>query len=235
MLQKILVCLVLLLPASSFAAELKPMTINYTVSIDSDKLGNATLGRLATTLTKTDTGYEVYSQTKAQGFAVIMLGTNIEEKCKFSITDGRVVSDQYSGGKKKRTDYDVNFDWQNRKVIFDADNSLDMPQGYVVDNCNLPFVAALSEGKDLTKEILYVVDGKNERIRGYTLKSTTEEKLQTPIGQIDTIKVVLQRELRKKRTLTLWLAVDKQFAPIKMEEKRESRTTTMLVTQLDMS
>lgn len=232
-----LACVLLLglLPLTANAQELQPVSISYTVSLISDKLGNATLGNLETTLSKTDTGYSVYSETKTQGFAAILIGSNRQERCEFSVEDGRALSSHYSGGKKKTVDYNVRFDWKDKKISFDKEDSLDMPKGYLVDNCNLPFAAALSKAEGFKGQPLYIVDGKKKRIRGYILKSHDKETLDTKIGQFKTLKIVLQREFKPERTLTLWLAPEKNYIPIKMEEKRKSRTTTMLVNALSTS
>ena len=205
------------------------------MSLVSDRLGNATLGRLETTLSRTEQGYAALNTTKAQGMAAIIMGSNFEESCEFSVEQGRAVSKQYSGGRKDSNDYQVEFDWDNRKVSFSDGESLDMPQGYVVDNCILPFAAALLRGEGLSDQILYVVDGKKKRIRGYRLKSTSEETLETKFGDVDTLKVVLEREFKPERTFTFWLSPGNNFMPLKMEEKRRSRTTTMLVDNIEES
>lgn len=225
----------LILSPTLNAQELEPTSIVYTVSLVSDKLGNATLGNLETTLSKTESGYSVYSETITQGFAAILIGSNRQERCDFSIKNGRVVSTNYSGGKKQSTDYNVEFDWSNKKIIFDDNVSLDMPKGYLVDNCNMPFAAALSKSEGLKDQPLYIVDGTKKRIRGYILKSKNEEVLETSAGEFSTLKIVLQREFKPERTLTLWLAIDKGYVPVKMEEKRNSRTTTMLVNSLSIN
>jgi len=215
------------------AQSLEPISIAYKVSMVSDKYGNATLGKAQTTLTKTDTGFSAVSQTKAQGIAAILLGSNFQESCDFVIEHDQVVSDNYSGGRRDNTDYQVNFDWKDRKIKFSDGESLDMPKGYVVDNCNMPFAAAMLKGDGLSKQTLYIVDGKSKRIRGYNLKSTNEEILETNFGEIETVKVVLERELIPERTITLWLSPQNSHVPLKMEERRKKRTTTMMVDKID--
>ncbi|NND00993.1 MAG: DUF3108 domain-containing protein [Gammaproteobacteria bacterium] len=219
--------------AQAQSTPLKPISIAYTVSLVSEKYGNATLGRAETTLRKTKQGYSVISATKAQGMAAILMGSNIQESCDFMVDDGRAVSTTYAGGRSANNDYEVSFDWQERKINFSDGESLDMPQGYVVDNCNLPFATALLKGEGLSGETVYVVDGKKKRIRGYTLKSSDREILTTKFGDIDTLKIVLERELVPERTFTLWLSPENSYVPLKMEERRPSRATTMMVDQID--
>lgn len=219
---------------STSVLAVKPATLNYTVSLVSDKLGNATLGNLETVITQTDQGYQVASNTKAQGLAAILLGSNFFENCEFNINQTQIQAMQYSGGSGKSVDYQVSYDWQERKVHFNDGESLDMPNGYVVDNCNFSLAAALSEGQALDEATLYVVDGKKKRIRGYNFKSLSEESIETEIGELKTLKVVLEREFREGRTFTFWLATDYSFLPVKMEEKRKSRVSTMLVSSMEI-
>jgi len=223
------------MPSAAKAETLAPVTIGYTLSMVSKTFGNATLGRIESTLNKTDSGYAVSTVTKVQGMAAIILGSNEEQNCEFIVDEQRTVPNTYNGGRIGKTDYEVRFDWPGRKLSFDSGESLDMPQGYVVDNCSMPFAAALLKGEGLSNESLYIVDGKTKRIRGYKLRSSTEEILETKIGSKRTVKMVLERETVPQRTLTFWLSVDDQYMPIKMEEKRKSRTTTMLVNSLESS
>lgn len=216
-------------------AEQKPFTpvaISYEVSLQSSRLGNATLGELQTKLQSSASGYKVVSETKAEGMAAVLMGSSLKETCDFKIQNQEVVSKDYQGGHGSKITYQVNFDWQNRKITFNDEETVDMPKGYVIDNCNLPFAFAITQGKELNKPI-YIVDGKKQRVRGYTLQSSQPETITTNLGKFETIKVVMQRELKPEKTLTLWLAKENQFLPVKMEEKRSSRTTTMSLNSLE--
>ena len=221
---------------SQAESDLQPVSIEYIVRLDHEKLGNATLGRTETILSKNDSGYEVLTKTKAQGLAAIIMGSNEQQSCDFSIKEGRAISNSYSGGREDSSDYKVDFDWQQRKISFNSGDSLDMPQGYVVDSCNMPFAASLlyqHEAHEAHDEVMYVVDGRNKRIRGYKLKSTSSESLETSIGKQETLKIVLEREFNPQRTFTIWVAPKWAYVPLKMEEKRSSRTTTMIVDKIE--
>lgn len=216
------------------AASLEPVSISYSIGLDSSKFGTATLGKIKTNLSKTDTGYSIESVTRFQGMAAIITGSNHQESCEFSVEEGQAITHQYSGGRIGKNEYDVDFDWQTRKVNFSNKQSMDMPQGYVVDNCVMWFATALLKGKDLGKQILYVVDGNKKRIRGYKQRSSTAETIETKLGQKSVIKLVLERELRPDRTLTFWLSPDDQYLPLKIQESRKSRTTTFQIESLKL-
>ncbi|MEM7359002.1 MAG: DUF3108 domain-containing protein [Pseudomonadota bacterium] len=226
--------LFMLLSGSALAQQgISSVSIAYTVSFESEKYGNATLGKFQTEINRTSDGYTVLSALKGQGLAAILMGSNYQESCNFSVDEGRAFSNIYSGGRQDLEDYEVIFDWDERKINFSDGESLDMPQGYVVDNCNMPFAAAILKGEGLAEQPLYIVDGKKKRIRGYTLKSRDMETISTKIGEIGTVKIVLERELHPERTITLWLSPDNAYMPLKMEERRRKRTTTMMVDQIN--
>jgi hypothetical protein len=230
---KILLLFVIWGSGPAHSQQLSPTSIDYTVSFASEKYGNATLGKFQTKVSGTNRGgYSVNSALKGQGIAAILMGSNYQESCDFTVEQGRAISKNYAGGRNALEDYQVNFDWDERKINFSDGESLDMPKGYVVDNCNMFFAVALLKGEELSTQPMYVVDGKKKRIRGYNLRDSSTERLSTKIGEIDTIKIVLERELQPERTISLWLSPENSYLPLKMEERRKKRTTTMMVDQI---
>jgi hypothetical protein len=216
-----------LLLMSSWAHALEPSKIVYQLELDSERFGKATLGRIETQLSEDDGHFSVATQTKAEGMAAILVG-NLTESCDFDIVDGLANSQYYSGGRPDKVEYFVDFNWTDRKVIFNSLETLDMPQGYLVDNCNMPFAMALLKDQEI-KETIYIVDGNKTRIRGYQFQSKSREMLSTKLGSLDTVKIVLARELKPEKTLTLWLSKKHDFLPVQMQERREGRTTTMYI------
>ena len=223
----LMLCLIAGLHSPAIALE--PTTIIYELELDSERFGKATLGRIETQLSQDGQQYSVATYTKAQGMAAILVG-NFTESCEFKVVAGRAVSQHYSGGRPEKTEYLVGFDWDARKVNFNDKETLDMPQGYLVDNCNMPFALSLLQDQNI-KETIYIVDGKKTRIRGYRFKTKSTEIINTKIGSLETIKIELERELKPEKTLTLWLSKKHHFLPVKMQEKREERITTMQVTE----
>lgn len=231
-------CMVLLacLIMPQTANALSPVTIGYKIKFESSKFGKATLGRVENVLRTNGTGYALESITKAQGMAAIIMGSNEQQSCEFEVVDGKTVSNKYEGGRIGKTDYRVNFDWEGRKAQFsdkkNITDSIDLPEGYVVNNCSMWFAVAILKGQIPEGQTMYVVDGKNKRIRGFKLRSTSNEVISTKLGEKQVTKVVFERELRPGRTLTFWLSDDDEYLPLKMQESRKSRTTTFEVTKL---
>jgi len=223
------------MPEPVHATALQPVSISYTIGLESSKFGDARVGKIKTTLSTTESGYAIESVTRFQGMAAIISGSNHQEACEFEVRDGRAVTQRYSGGRIGRVDYEVGFDWDNRKIDFSEKKSLDMPQGYIVDNCIMWFDAALLKGDGLGDTPLYSIDGKKNRIRGFKQRSSEIEVIETRLGKKEAIKFVLERELRPDRTLTFWLSPEDQYLPLRIRESRKSRTTTFEVESLELT
>ena len=95
------------------------------------------------------------------------------------------------------------------------------------------FAVALLKGGSNDNEPMYVIDGKDKRIRGFKFQSSSEETLTTKLGNKKVSKVVYEREHRPGRTLTFWLSHEDEYLPLKMQESRKSRTTTFDITALE--
>lgn len=220
------------MPTNAQSDTLDPASIRYKIKFDSSTFGNATLGKIETKLSTSDEGYLIESLTKTQGMAAIIIGNNYQESCEFQVSDGEAVSTAYKGGRVGKTDYSVEFDREGKKINFASKDSLDMPEGYVVDQCMFWFAIALLKGEVESEKPIYVVDGKSKRIRGFKLRSKSEEQIDTALGSKLVQKIVLERELRPNRTLTLWLSPEDQYLPVKIEESRKKRTTTFEIERL---
>lgn len=233
--QAILLATIAVLTMSNVhAVALEPVSISYSIGLDSSKFGTATLGRIESNLNKTKTGYSIESVTRFQGMAAIITGNNHQESCEFEVEENKAITNRYSGGRIGKNEYEVDFDWPSRKVNFTEKQSMDMPQGYVVDNCVIWFAVALLKGEDLGEQILYLVDGKKKRIRGFKQRSSELEKIDTKLGEKDVLKLVFERELHPDRTLTFWLSPENQYLPMKIQESRKSRTTTFQIETLEL-
>ena len=220
--------------SNAHASALKPVSISYLIGLDSSKFGTATLGKINTNLNTTPNGYAIESVTRFQGMAAIITGNNHQESCDFEVKDGKAITNSYSGGRIGKNEYEVDFNWPSRKLNFNKDLFMDMPQGYVVDNCVMWFAAALLKGEGLGEHVMYVVDGKKKRIRGFKQRSSEPVTINTKLGEKEVIKLVLERELRPDRTLTFWLSPEDQYLPLKIQESRKSRTTTFEVETLEL-
>lgn len=187
------------------------------------------LGEIHTTIKKDQDKFEVSSVTRAEGVASLVLGGDLTQQCSFSAKDKQIVSEDSSIEKLGRSAFKntVKIDWQSRFINYNDDPTLAIPNGYLVDSCNFQFAAAYTNHDLLKKNTIYVLDGKKSRLKAYVFKSSTQEKLKTPIGEFNTSKIVLERELNPDKSIIFWIAEEYPYFPLKMIEKRKSKKRIM--------
>ena len=195
------------------------------------------LGQIETKINSEKNTVGITSITKAEGMASIWLGGDLIQTCEFETRDNMIFSQVFSSQKKGNNKYLnlVEYDWQSQKISFNDEPAFDMPRGYIVDNCNFHFAAAYTEIDKLKDNPIYVMDGKKKRIRGYVLESVNEERIKTPVGEYDTTKIVLRRELDENKTFTFWVSADQPFFPLKMMDSRKSGRRVMLIQSIETS
>lgn len=201
------------------------LDLQYTV-----RLGSTKLGTLITSLRKIEEGYEVQSETRAEGLAALLVGGSLYERCRFDVTEDGLKPLTYGVVSETRRAYkrDVSFDWSTRSISFSSGESVPMPDsGFLIDNCSFPFAVMLSASELSRQKQIHLVGGK--RIRQFENITVTREGLSTPLGTFDTLRVQQQRVGKPERKLTMWLAVERQHLPVKIVEERKSRTTTMVL------
>ena len=215
-------------PAATMAAPLPDqLTLTYKVL-----LGRVTLGRLVTELRKIGEEYEVQAHTRAEGLAAILLGGAVRETCRFRTNSQGLQPTHYQRVKEGLggSTHTAQFDWRQGRIVFDDGAPVTIPNGYVTDNCSAPF-AYMRDGQDgFQKRTLHIVG--NNRIRHYDLKGVRREKLKTPLGELETIRVEHMRQGRDRKFI-VWLAVQRNHLPVKIVEKRSSRTTTMVAEKVE--
>lgn len=195
--------------------------------------GVAELGSVHTQLKKLETHYEVVSETRAEGMASILLGGTVREMCRFSIVENAIkpVNYRITREGKEAFDYSVSFDWEERRVLFNDGNNIVVSNGYIVDNCSVPFAFILGGAEVFKQTSLHIVGGK--KIRRFENSAIASEHISTPLGEFDAIKIEQVRFDRPDRKLMVWLAPERNNLPVKIVEQRQSRPdTTMLLTSV---
>ena len=212
-------------------AEALPESVELVYEVS---LGAAELGSLSSKLERRGDHYEVTAETRAEGMASILLGGTIREICRFSVDRNVVTPDSYRIIREGRDAFDrsVSFDWEERRVLFSNGMKIVIPDGYIVDNCSLPFAFIIGGASTFEQRSLHVVGG--NKVRRFENPGISKEQLKTSLGEFDTIKIVHVRFDRPDRKLNVWLAPDRHNLPIKIVEQRKSRPdTTMLLKSVE--
>ena len=200
--------------------------IRYNVNIY-----GSNLGEIHTTIEKDQEQFSLNSVTKAEGAASLILGGDLIQECNFETSEDQIVSNISRVEKLGRNAFanDVEIDWSSRNINYNNESVLNIPQGYLVDSCNFQFAAAFTHLDVLKQNTTYILDGKKSRLKAYVFKSATQEVLKTPIGEFETTKIVLERELSPDKSFSFWITDQHPYFPLKMVENRKSGSRIMTI------
>lgn len=200
------------------------MELVYKVS-----LGVAELGSLISTLEQRGDGFVVTAETRAEGMASILLGGTVREICRFTTDDNVLTPESYRIVREGKDEFDrsVSFDWSKRSLTFSNGDSIVISDGYIVDNCSVPYAFIVGGASTFQRRTLHVVGGK--KVRRFENLSVENDTVKTPLGEFETVRIEQVRFDRPDRRLTIWLAPDKHNLPVKIVERRKSRPDTTMV------
>ncbi len=208
------------LPQTNTPAVFKPKayTATYVVSRNGSALGNATVS-----LSMIGNGrWVLTSNTTGTGIAAIA-GVEIDERSVLRWNEGRPETIDYSfnqkaGWKNKQRSIKVNpqaklIDSQDKDKIYVLKYEAGVLDRHAV---TVAVMQDLSEGK--RGDLLYSVADRDE-LQTHLYRVIGNEKMQTALGSLNSVKVQRIRETSNGRVTTLWLGTDKQFVPLRIEQK----------------
>lgn len=196
----------------------KAYTANYVVFRNGNALGDATVR-----FSSLGNGrWELTTNTTGTGIAAIA-GVVVDERSVLRWNDGKPETidysfDQKAGWKAKNRSIKVN---AKSRSIESQDNekfyTLDYQPG-VLDRhaVTVALMRDLTEGN--RGNLSYPVADRNE-MQNHTYRVMGSEKIQTTLGMLNSLKVQRIRETSNGRATTLWLGTDKQFVPLRIEQK----------------
>ncbi len=210
----------------------KAYTATYVVFRNGNALGNATVK-----LTAIGNGrWELTSNTTGTGIAAIA-GVQIDERSVLRWNEGRPETIDYSFNQKagwKNKHRSINVDAQNKRV-----DSQDKEKNHILEYeagvldrhaVTVAVMQDLSEGK--RGDLLYPVADRDE-LQKHLYRVIGNEKMQTSLGSLNSVKVQRIRETSNGRVTTLWLGADKQFVPLRIEQREaDGDTIEMRITSL---
>lgn len=221
-------CLATLLPASGMAQTALPAPSTYEAEYEARAMGMSTNAyrRLENSA---DNQF-----TLSHGLSVSVLGANlitVEEKSLFRWDEGGAVplSYHYKQTGVRRRDERVAFNWDatNPDLSSATMNREDREQSQPVSKAtldNLSFSAQLSADL-MNKEELRVPETilsyeilDARRLETHEYRVLGEERISTPAGELDTIKLERIRDIESERTTLIWLSKAHQYTLAKLSQ-----------------
>lgn len=130
-------------------------------------------------------------------------------------------------GVGRNRDAELTFDWDKQTVTNNVQNTswkMDINQ-HVQDKLSyqLQLQQDLLDGKK--KFVYQIADG--GRLKDYGFEVVGEEKLTTPLGTFDTVKVKRSRENEDERSTYAWLAKEWNYLLVSMQQSEKKETYTI--------
>ena len=178
-------------------------------------------------------GFGVTAERKLSGspeswrldFSAHSMFAKIEEYSRFSQTENRLIPQHYdyqkSGlGRDRHTA--LNFENAQRRVVnvYDKSHTIENAPAHILDKISYQLQLALDVAAGKTTLNYDVADGK--KIRHYEFRIAGKEKIKTPMGLVETIKVQRVRAQDAERVTNIWFAPEWNYALVKLMQREDN-------------
>ena len=169
---------------------------------------------------KEPNNYVFTSKSKTTGLISLFRKDRIIEISNWNYIDSNILPLHYSykhTGSKKNRDVEINFNWNEQKIINRVNDSIWQmkTQTGILDKLLYQLVIMIDLKSGNIPEKYMVADG--GKIKEYVFAYIQDEVIETPIGSFNTMKFSLYK--KNKQETFLWCAYDLDFLPIKVITK----------------
>jgi hypothetical protein len=203
---------------------LRPFEARYRV-----RIGGVTAAWMDRTLSLVEERYDFESTTKTSGLVGLFRAETIRESSRWAVTADGVRSIQYgyerSGGRKDRS----------LTILFDAQRGIETIAGprrttmafdpSAVDKLSYQALLMRDLARGNRAPGYLIADG--DELKHYDFETVGEERLETPAGTFDTVK--LRRVNAGARAAVLWCAPRLAYLPVRVDYLEKDRSTTSVV------
>ena len=223
----LLTALLLLCNSALSAGFSTPYTASYAVSNNGTQAGTMTRSLKA----NPDGTYVLESNLTATEGLMALIGIKVLERSIWVLKGDTIQPLDYlyqqSGLRSRKIS--MQFDWGHKLIhakVKGESRELEAVPG-MFDN--LLYQVAISRDLKAGKKTLDYVVAENGKIKQYHIERTGQEKLETPLGTLDTIKVEKHNPGNKRMT-TLWCAPSLNYLPVRMDhiEKNGEQTSAVI-------
>ena len=198
-----------------------PYQARYEVYASGFSIGEGVIS-LATTGPGT---YQMSSDVRPNGLVALLASGRIHEQVSGEIRDGAIQPSQYERlmdtGRKAST-MQLRFDWPAGRVLARNDSdqaTLPLSPG-VVDPLSLQLVVMGDLKRGRVPDRYSLVD--KTQIKTYQIRNQGEETLNTPLGQLRTVRIN-QYTPGKTRMTTFWVAPDLQYLLVRISQEKDGK------------
>lgn len=193
-----------------------------------------TLGRGTITLAPLERGCFRYASATEPVALVRWTYGSPRETSEFCVEDGRIRPRrfEYQNDRRAKDNYTLDFDWSTRtvKTIKGGNVSLRELPGNSFDRFVMQQAVRLwvidhqADAEPGPGEFTMVDD---DRIKTYRFAITGRERIETPAGSFDTIRV--ERIDNPEKSSRFWVAPERSFVPVKIEHLEDGKVKLRMV------
>jgi len=202
---------------------------DYTVS-----KGRLTLGNLHTSLKYNGNQYQYRKYTKASGFAAMLTGMKITENSDGQFNKEVIKPRNYLFNQSRRNKFRV------EKTRFSGNKAIGSYKGKpynisispnALDRGSVELALAHDLATNKTRLVYPVVE--KGKVKTLTFAKQGEEKIKTPAGTFNTVKIRVVRNTNKRNT-TFWLAKELDYMPVKIRHNEKGDVITTVIKNFKM-
>lgn len=194
----------------------------YDVYADrSQQKSHSSLGRATMHYNRDGEAYTLKSEVRATGIMGLFLSDLVQ-------TSRGIVDEQglrpdyflYQYGKKGKKTYEANFDWQQQQIQLNTRKGQKNAPLKAGTQDLLSFLFQFMFTSPLEQSAMMIANGK--AVRQYDYQFVGEISVKTGLGNLQAIKIVRSDPIKNEQ-LTLWLAKDYQYLPVKIKKTQPSK------------
>lgn len=208
------------------AAALNPTQMSYDVTWSGTPLGSGSL----TLIAEADDCYRYEMATKPIGVVSWLYGAP-REQSQFCVREGRVVPSamSFTNPKRSKDGFSLLYDFAKGEVTGGRNGPLAIKPG-TVDRLSVHQAARLwvkTHINDAQPGTLVLPVADHKRVKTYTFAIKGRSTVETPAGKFDAVQ--FERIDDPKTTLRFWLAPEKDYMPVKVQNIEDGEDKVSLI------
>jgi len=174
--------------------------------------------------------YTYSSVNTARGIFRMAFPDALTQTSTFRITEGRIVPMTFRGTDEKERPINLTFDWQKKRVTGEAKEravDLELPDG-TQDAMSLQIASLRNLASGNLRGTVWMIDA--NKLKEYELRQEGNARIETELGDLDTI-VYVSRRANSDRFTRTWVAPSLGYLPVRAESVRGKKTEVTLLIQ----
>lgn len=161
-------------------------------------------------------------RAKPSGLARLFIG-EVTERSDFCMADGKVLSQNFDFRRadKPKDDFSLRFNWTDGVVRSSAGEMRPLETG-MVDRLAMQIAVqnwVVARAGEPGPEEFSVTKVEDERAKTYRFRIMAREKVETPAGNFETVRV--ERVNDKKKSTVFWLAPAKGYMAVRVQQTKD--------------